>query len=265
MTRLLYAVNHLQLNHVDQVLFNNDAMDPGKFGYYNGFYDAVHLDEKWFFVTREKQRIYLTEGEIGPHQTVSHKSHIQKVMFLSAVARPRYDENGVCVFDGKIGIWPFVKQAAAQRASANRPRGTMVTTCVTVTKAVDKAMVIDPLIPAIQEKWPDSNEKVYIQHNTAKTHFKADDADFLAAGAAFGWNITLTPQPPNSPDTNINNLSFFHALQSCQWDSVEEAKDNKESLIEAVQMAYADFDDKKINRAFLTLATCLEEILLWLH
>ena len=38
-------------------------------------------------------------------------------------------------------------------------------------------------------------------------------------------------------------------------------KDNKDSLIEAVQMANADFDDKKINRAFLTLATCLEEII----
>ena len=76
-----------------------------------------------------------------------------------------------------------------------------------------------------------------------------------------GWNITLTPQPPNSPDTNINDLSFFRALQSCQWDSVEEAKDDKDSLIEAVKAAYADFDHKKNNRSFLTLATCLEEII----
>jgi hypothetical protein len=261
MARLLYAINHLQLNHVDQVLFNNDTMDPGKFGYYDGFFDVVHIDEKWFFVSRAKQRIYLTKDEIGPHRTVSHKSHIEKVMFLSAVARPRYDEHGVCVFDGKIGIWPFVKQAAAQRASANRPRGTMVTTCVTVTKAVYTAMIINNVIPAIREKWPDDNKTVYIQHDNAKTHFKADDAAFLEAGAAMGWNITLTPQPPNSPDTNINDLSFFRALQSCQWGSVEEAKDDKDSLIAAVKAAYEDFDHKKINRSFLTLATCLEEII----
>ena len=155
MSRLLYAMNHLQLNHVDQLLFNHDNMDPGKFGYYDGFYDQIHADEKWFFVSWEKQRIYLSEGEIGPHRTVSHKSHIEKVMFLSAVACPRYDENGVCIFDGKIGIWPFVKQAVAQRSSVNRPAGTIMTTCVTVTKAVYKAMIIDNVIPAIREKWPD--------------------------------------------------------------------------------------------------------------
>ena len=102
---------------------------------------------------------------------------------------------------------------------------------------------------------------MYVQHDNAKTHFKADDAAFLEAGAAMGWNITLTPQPPNSPDTNINDLSFFRALQSCQWGSVEEAKDDKDSLIAAVKAAYEDFDHKKINRSFLTLATCLEEII----
>ena len=32
-------------------------------------------------------------------------------MFLAAVARPRYDEEGNCYFDGKLGIWPFVRQA----------------------------------------------------------------------------------------------------------------------------------------------------------
>ncbi len=56
------------------------------------------------WVTQDKQRIYLTEGEFGPHWTVSHKSHIEKVMFRSAVACPRYDENGACMFDGKISI-----------------------------------------------------------------------------------------------------------------------------------------------------------------
>ena len=51
-----------------------------------------------------------------------------------------------------------------------------------------------------------------------------------------GWNITLTPpQPPNSPDLNVNDLSFFLALQACQWwDSVEEARNNVDLLIKAV-------------------------------
>jgi hypothetical protein len=29
-------------------------------------------------------------------------------MFLSALGRPLYDEQGNCIWDGKIGHWPFV-------------------------------------------------------------------------------------------------------------------------------------------------------------
>jgi hypothetical protein len=47
----------------------------------------VHLDEKWFNLTLVDQAVYLTEGEIAPHQHTQHKSHIPKVMFLCAVAR----------------------------------------------------------------------------------------------------------------------------------------------------------------------------------
>ena len=78
-------------------------------------------------------KLYLTEGKIPPAQRIRHKDHIDKVMFLSAVARPRYDKNGICTFDGKIGIWPFTKQVAAQQTSINRPGGTMETVCVSVT------------------------------------------------------------------------------------------------------------------------------------
>ena len=31
-------------------------------------------------------------------------------MFLSVVVRPRYNDEGNCTFDGKIGIWPFVRK-----------------------------------------------------------------------------------------------------------------------------------------------------------
>ena len=31
-------------------------------------------------------------------------------MLLSAVTEPRYDNEGKCYFDGKLGIWPFVRQ-----------------------------------------------------------------------------------------------------------------------------------------------------------
>jgi hypothetical protein len=49
-------------------------------------------------------------GEAPPKRRTRHKSHILKVMFLAAIARPRYDGAGNCVFDGKIGMWPFVER-----------------------------------------------------------------------------------------------------------------------------------------------------------
>jgi hypothetical protein len=44
------------------------------------------------------------EGASGktPERLCAHKSHIIKVIFLAAVARPIFDNDGRCVFDGKI-------------------------------------------------------------------------------------------------------------------------------------------------------------------
>jgi hypothetical protein len=39
-----------------------------------------------------------------PHREVKSKNFIEKVMFLAMVTRPRFDENGNCIFDGKFSI-----------------------------------------------------------------------------------------------------------------------------------------------------------------
>ena len=64
----------------------------------------VHIDEKWFYLTEEKGRYYLEKDEIEPHRQIKSKIFITKVMFLAAVARPRYDTHNNEWFDGKIGI-----------------------------------------------------------------------------------------------------------------------------------------------------------------
>lgn len=48
-------------------------------------------------------------------------------MFIAAVARPRFDENGIELFSGKIGIFQFVVKEPAKRNSKNRTVGTMET------------------------------------------------------------------------------------------------------------------------------------------
>ena len=52
--------------------------------------------------------MYMHPVEDDSHRTVQNKNAIHKVMFYSSVAKPRFDDEGTCYFDGKLGIWPSV-------------------------------------------------------------------------------------------------------------------------------------------------------------
>ncbi|KAK9755957.1 hypothetical protein RND81_01G062500 [Saponaria officinalis] len=70
---------------------------------------CVHVDEKWFYMTKATQRYYLVNDEEIPYRSCKSKRFIVKIMFLAAVARPTYKENGDVLFDGKIALktkWP---------------------------------------------------------------------------------------------------------------------------------------------------------------
>jgi hypothetical protein len=58
-------------------------------GLFKEMYDCIHANEKFFLLTKEVEQYSLAQGEDGPHQTVSHKSHIPKVMFFAANGQPR--------------------------------------------------------------------------------------------------------------------------------------------------------------------------------
>ena len=100
------------------------------------------------------------------------------------------------------------------------------------------------------------NKRIYLHHDNASTHFGSGFAPFVAAATDEEWDIRLTKQPANSPDLNINNLSFFRALQSGQWDSVEEAHNDNDGLIEAVQAAFV-FLTNQIKLFFLKITGLL--------
>jgi hypothetical protein len=121
-----------------------------------------------------KQKIYLVEGEEAPRRKTRHKGHIIKVMFLAAVARPRIDVvTGRCLFDEKIGIWPFVEEQAARLVSANRPRGTPELRPVTVTAERYLNFVLNKVMPTIKRVWPRDHQvncRIGIQHDNAPVH-----------------------------------------------------------------------------------------------
>ncbi|XP_074315845.1 uncharacterized protein LOC141652100 [Silene latifolia] len=80
----------------------------------------VHIDEKWFYMTKPTSRYYIGSTEPGPYRCCKSKRYITKVMFMCVISRPTYKENEAVEFDGKLGIWPFIFQEPAKRNSKNR-------------------------------------------------------------------------------------------------------------------------------------------------
>ena len=137
-----------------RVVFILGWVDPNSLPHNPTFmpmYYVIHVDEKWFYITLVDRVYYLCNDEEAPNRAVKHKSHVQKIMFITAVARPRF-EGGRCTFDGKIGIWPFLEfeEVPAKKASKNRAKGTLELKPVNITKEVYRTMMISNILPAIR-------------------------------------------------------------------------------------------------------------------
>jgi len=226
---------------------------------YHDFYDSIHIDEKWFFISEKQLRVYLAIDEEAPGRYAQHHDHLIKVMFLCAVARPRFDAEGECTFDGKIGMWPFVEYVPAQRRSVNRPRGAIITTPVSCTRERYRRMLIDNLLPAIRIRWPNRDRTILVQQDGATAHISSNDAEFRLHATQGMWDIRLETQAAKSPDTNVLDLSFFRALQSAQWRLGAEV--TIDGLIRQTLQAFREFEPRKLDFAFLTLQCCMDDIL----
>jgi hypothetical protein len=261
-----------EINKYGRICFAVDRM-----GYknsrlmYDNFYNSIHVEE-WFFLTEENMRFYSTKAEVEaektPKRLCTHKSHILKIM-----AWPRF-ENGECVFDEKIGIWPFVEHVAAKRSSSKHTKGTIETKPVNVKKDNYLQMIIEKVLPAIHERWPsmaapeqlltttrtrqDKRRSIHIQHDNAPVHFTESNPEWKVASKLDNWCIELKNQCPNSPDTNICDLGFFRTLQLEQW-KLPCAKSTDE-LIKRVEQAFNKLSPESIDANFVTLQSCLDEI-----
>ncbi|XP_042032594.1 uncharacterized protein LOC121779336 [Salvia splendens] len=248
LARLKWCLSQLQPNIIARTVAFNEMRN------------VVHIDEKWFYLTKSADRYYLLPDEEEPQRSCRSKRFITKVMFLCAVGRPHFGPNGETLFDGKLGIFPFTEMVPAQRNSKNRPRGTLETKPIpAVTQAVTREWLINKIIPAIHSKWPTSASKeIYIQQDNAKPHISTTDPEFEEAANSNGFKIQLICQPPNSPDTNILDLGFFRAIQSLKD---KKACSNVDELLQNVSMAYEELTPQTLNKVFLTLQSVLSEIL----
>ncbi|KAF0685352.1 Aste57867_22736 [Aphanomyces stellatus] len=228
----------MDANKIERVTFALGFLRPRPHGshFFDDMYNRVHVDEKWFFLTKVKRTFYVYEDEELAHRAAKSKRFITKVMFLAAVARPRYDHHLKCTFDGKLGIWPFVQRIPAARNSKNRPRGTLITTPVNVDAKVYADCVFNNVVPAIKDMFPRAclQRGVLIQQDNASPHRVVSSAMLGANGVD---SIGVANQPPKSPDCNVLDLGYFNAIQSLQHQKRTRTIDD---LIDAVERSFVE-------------------------
>ena len=106
-------------NKVARLLMALHFRDPVDLTKYHDMPDQIHLDKMWFFLTQKKERYLLLLEEKNPkmlHQTqIPHN----KVVFLCAVAHPRFNPSANSWWDRKLGKWPIGDWEPAKCKSKN--------------------------------------------------------------------------------------------------------------------------------------------------
>ena len=144
--------------------------DPDQPTRYRDLYNVVHVDEKWFFMTKDGRSYIICHGEEPPHRSVNHKGYIKKVMFLCATARPRRI-NGEW-WDGKLGIWPIGWVDKAKRRGKYVKKGDPIWRNTSIDQKVYRDLLLDYVVPAILSLFPKTHlereEGIIIQQDGAK-------------------------------------------------------------------------------------------------
>jgi len=126
--------------------------------------NKIHLDEKWFSLSKIVRRLYLVDSEEKPHRIATWEQKIQDKGDISctcpcAVAEPQHDTHHNRLFNGKIGIWPFIFLKWHNVIVGIAPRGKMETKYMQSTdKSQIKKMLQEKVLLDIweksREKWP---------------------------------------------------------------------------------------------------------------
>ncbi|KAF0707959.1 hypothetical protein AaE_013403, partial [Aphanomyces astaci] len=144
-------------------------------------YDYVHVEEKWFYLTKVKRRYYVYDDEEVAARSV----------------KPRFDHHSKKQWDGKLGVWPFVHVSPAARASKNRPKGTLLTVPLAVDAKVYSDAIMDKVVPSIQLKFPGDwrRKQVLIQQDNASPHRRVTSEFLQQQGIFYSWNRSRQPTP----------------------------------------------------------------------
>ena len=218
--------------------------------------NMFHVDESRFYITKESfKALLIEEMDVLIAPQTQHKSHIQKVMFLSVIGVPQVVEyeGKVYNFDGKIGLFPCAEKKPTQRRSKAGPKGTMVE----VNRNVDSEFyeelftkkggvfdMIEKICPWLRGKY------YFLQQDGARPHTKEGLIRQLEMQVGTGEDndffCKFYAQPANSPDVNINDLAFFHSIKTRAMRKKSHCLTIAEKMIH-VQEAFKGYPKDKIT------------------
>ena len=229
-------------------------------GQFTDMLDRVDIDEKWFYMTEVATSYILVPGETPPHRTCKHKSHIEKVMCLTAVARPQQNPMNGEWWDGKIGTGFFVEQIPAKRTSKIDPWERLRQR---VSRWTRKSLLRCISIISFQESLlsgqrggPRRCKSSWITCQPTQSQESWAQRSDMNAG---GWDISFVHQPANSPDCNTLNLAFFRTIQSLQY---QKCAKNIDELIAHVQEAFTELPLNICHKVWTTAQIVMSHILI---
>ena len=204
--------------------------------------NTIVVDESWFYLYDARVKIRTFPGKPRPQDDqVQHKSHIPKIMFLTALARPSEEHR----FNGKICIQRVCQEKIAKRRSTHHQKGDRYMEDCNINHHIYEDLM-KVVIDNVKAKMPWLHgQPVIIQQDGASPHTAHGVIQRLGDyGSTDGWNIKLVTQPPQSPDLNINDLSFFRSLKM-RVNSLKKGARSLDQLYDAVLEAW-DSDTLKV-------------------
>ena len=223
------------------------------------FYQWVDVDEKWFYVQRTHATKRLPEGVECPHETVQHKSHVPKVMFLTAIARPKKGQH-----DGKVGIWRIAESKKWEKKSTSKhTQGEWYDDAVSMNCDRYFEFMTKKVFPKIRTDFARSTKTIIVQQDGARPHTGKDMVNKLNKEGAFGFpQIKVVTQPAQSPDLNICDLAFFSALAM----AVRKIRRGKrsfdiEQLVDDVKEALDAYPSERLEKMWQTKQRAMRRII----
>ena len=120
--------------------------------------------------------------KIAIQPKVHHKCHVEKIMFLSCVARPLFNADGSVKFDGLVKVVPVVQEYIAQRTK-NQTKGDVTTKHDHVnSETYHNSFVNGGVFDAAEEKMPWQRKFIFRIHFTDQKSGRRGGGNFQKIG-----------------------------------------------------------------------------------